>query len=181
MCGCSANFNGDERDIITQDEFNRDFDFTGNRPSIIEVGETWEDPAFDFTGNRPSIVDVGENSMFDFMSDVESSPSEFNYFGGKAKQRKELREQGLTRKQARKVVKGKLDPALLKDAKVDPVTGETIVIDPTTGETIVIDPATGMPLKTTYGQGDWLSRNWIWVVLGVGAVGVGFYIYKKRK
>ena len=63
MCGCSANFNGDERDIITQDELNREFDFTGNRPSIIDFGN---EENFDFTGNRPSIIEVGEDPTFDF-------------------------------------------------------------------------------------------------------------------
>jgi len=91
MCGCSANFNGDERDIITQDELGRGFDFTGNRPSVIEVGETWEDPTFDFTGNRPSIVEVGEDPSFEFMNDVESN-TEFDYFlGKKAKARRQER------------------------------------------------------------------------------------------
>jgi hypothetical protein len=67
MCGCSVNFNGDERDVITQDELGRGFDFTGNRPSVIEVGETWEDPSFDFTGNRPSVIEIGEGNHFEFL------------------------------------------------------------------------------------------------------------------
>lgn len=176
MCGCSANFNGDERDIITQDELNREFDFTGNRPSvidfgyednfdftgnrpsIIEVGETWQDPSFDFTGNRPSIIEVGETW---------EDPT-FDFFGKNRQAKKELRAQGLTRKQARQVVKGKIENPLLKTASAN-----------TAGGDVEIDPATGLP-KTTYGQGDWFSRNLIWLVLGVAVVGGGYYIYKKR-
>ena len=70
MCGCSANFNGDERDIITQDEFNRGFDFTGNRPSMIEAGE---DNSFDFVG------DLDGNTEFD------------SFLGKKAKARRQER------------------------------------------------------------------------------------------
>ena len=163
MCGCSNFVNNDEKVFETQDEFNREFDFTGNRPSIVEVGD---DSSFDFTGNRPSVIEIGENSMFDFMTDIESKP-EFDNFGGKGKQRRELREQGLSRKDARDVVSGK----------------KTLPSDQTkSGE---IDPITGLPIedtdKTIYGQGDWFSRNLVWIVLGVGVVGVGYYIYKKRK
>jgi hypothetical protein len=130
MCGCSANFNGDERDIITQDDLSRDFDFTGNRPSIIEVGETWEDPSFDFLGRN-------------------------------RKAKKDLRAQGLSRKEARDVVKGKAQAPQLR----------------TETTTQTEDDAN----KTMYGQGDWLNRNWIWLVVGVAVVGGGYYIYKKRK
>jgi hypothetical protein len=130
MCGCSANFNGDERDIITQDDLSRDFDFTGNRPSIIEVGETWEDPSFDFLGRN-------------------------------RKAKKDLRAQGLSRKEARDVVKGKAQAPQLR----------------TETTTQTEDDAN----KTMYGQGDWFSRNLIWIVLGVAVVGGGYYIYKKRK
>lgn len=166
MCGCSNFVNNDEKVFETQDEFNREFDFTGNRPSVIEVGENWEDPTFDFTGNRPSVIEIGEKSMFDFMTDTESKP-EFFEFGGKGKARRDLREQGLSRKDARDVVRGK----------------KTLPSDQTkSGE---IDPITGLPIedtdKTIYGQGDWFSRNLVWIVLGVGVVGVGYYIYKKRK
>jgi hypothetical protein len=88
MCGCSANFNGDERDIITQDELGRDFDFTGNRPSVIEVGE---DPTFDFTGNRPSVIEVGEGSSFDFTGDLDGNTDFDSFLGKKAKARREER------------------------------------------------------------------------------------------
>jgi hypothetical protein len=151
MCGCSANFNGDERDIITQDDLSRDFDFTGNRPSIIEVGETWEDPSFDFTGNRPSIIEVGETW---------EDPS-FDFLGRNRKAKKDLRAQGLSRKEARDVVKGKAQAPQLR----------------TETTTQTEDDAN----KTMYGQGDWFSRNLIWIVLGVAVVGGGYYIYKKRK
>ena len=70
MCGCSNFVNNDERDIITQDELSREFDFTGNRPSIIEVGE---DPSFDFTG------DLDGNTQFD------------DFIGKKAKARRQER------------------------------------------------------------------------------------------
>ena len=88
MCGCSNFVNNDEKEFITQAESNRGFDFTGNRPSIIEVGE---DPSFDFTGNRPSVIEVGEDPSFDFMSDIESK-NEFEYLiGKKAKARRQER------------------------------------------------------------------------------------------
>jgi hypothetical protein len=77
MCGCSANFDGQD-----------DFDFTGNRPSLIEVGE---DPSFDFTGNRPSVIEVGEDPSFDFMSDIESNNEFQNLIGKKAKARRQER------------------------------------------------------------------------------------------
>ena len=70
MCGCSNFVNNDERDIITQDVLSREFDFTGNRPSIIEVGE---DPSFDFTG------DLDGNTQFD------------DFIGKKAKARRQER------------------------------------------------------------------------------------------
>ena len=70
MCGCSNFVNNDERDIITQDELSREFDFTGNRPSIIEVGE---DPSFDF------IQDIERDSSFD------------EFLGKKAKARRQER------------------------------------------------------------------------------------------
>ena len=148
MCGCSNFVNNDDKEFITQAESNRQFDFTGNRPSIIEVGETWEDPSFDFTGNRPSVIEVGEDPSFDFL-------------GRNRKAKKELREQGLSRKEARDVVKGKAQAPQLR----------------TETTTQTEDDAN----KTMYGQGDWLNRNWIWLVVGVAVVGGGYYIYKKRK
>jgi hypothetical protein len=167
--------NNDEKEFITQAESNRGFDFTGNRPSIIEVGETWEDPSFDFTGNRPSVIEVGEDPSFDFTGNRPSiievgetwqDPS-FDFLGGNRKAKKDLRAQGLSRKDARDVVKGKMqNPALRNETAGNP--------------NVEIDPATGMP-KTMYGQGDWLNRNWIWLVVGVAVVGGGYYIYKKRK
>ena len=70
MCGCSANFNGDERDVITQDELGRGFDFTGNRPSIVEVGE---------------------DSSFDFMTDLDGNTQFDDFLGKKAKARRQER------------------------------------------------------------------------------------------
>jgi len=140
--------NNDDKEFITQAESNRQFDFTGNRPSIIEVGETWEDPSFDFTGNRPSVIEVGEDPSFDFL-------------GRNRKAKKDLRAQGLSRKEARDVVKGKAQAPQLR----------------TETTTQTEDDAN----KTMYGQGDWLNRNWIWLVVGVAVVGGGYYIYKKRK
>ena len=151
MCGCSNFVNNDEKEFITQAESNREFDFTGNRPSVIDFGN---EENFDFTGNRPSIIEVGEDPSFDFL-------------GRNRKAKKDLREQGLSRKDARDVVKGKMqNPALRNETAGNP--------------NVEIDPATGLP-KTTYGQGDWLNRNWIWLVVGVAVVGGGYYIYKKRK
>jgi hypothetical protein len=79
MCGCSANFvNDDEKEIITESQFRNDnFDFTGNRPSVIEVGE---DPSFDFMG------DLDGKTQFD------------DFLGKKAKARRQerrLTKQGL--------------------------------------------------------------------------------------
>ncbi len=88
MCGCSNFVNNDERDIITQDELSREFDFTGNRPSIVEVGE---DPSFDFTGNRPSVIEVGENPSFDFMGDLDGNTGFDDFLGKKAKARRQER------------------------------------------------------------------------------------------
>lgn len=76
MCGCS-NFVEDEG-----------LNFTGNRPSIVEVGE---DSSFDFTGNRPSVVEVGEDPSFDFIQDVERDSSFDEFLGKKAKARRQER------------------------------------------------------------------------------------------
>jgi hypothetical protein len=161
--------NNDEKEFITQAESNREFDFTGNRPSVIDFGN---EENFDFTGNRPSIIEVGEDPSFDFTGnrpsviEVGEDPS-FDFLGRNRKAKKDLREQGLSRKDARDVVKGKMqNPALRNETAGNP--------------NVEIDPATGLP-KTTYGQGDWLNRNWIWLVVGVAVVGGGYYIYKKRK
>ena len=169
MCGCSNFVNNDEKEFITQAESNREFDFTGNRPSVIDFGN---EDNFDFTGNRPSIIEVGEDPSFDFTGnrpsviEVGEDPS-FDFLGRNRKAKKDLREQGLSRKDARDVVKGKMqNPALRNETAGNP--------------NVEIDPATGLP-KTTYGQGDWLNRNWIWLVVGVAVVGGGYYIYKKRK
>ena len=62
MCGCTSNFVEDEG-----------LNFSGNRPSVIEVGETWEDPSFDFTN------ELDGNTEFD------------NFFGKKAKARRQER------------------------------------------------------------------------------------------
>lgn len=181
MCGCSNFVNNDEKEFITQDELNREFDFTGNRPSVIDFGneesfdftgnrpsiiEVGEDPSFDFTGNRPSVIEVGEDPSFDFMSDIESN-TEFDYFLGRNRRaKKDLRAQGLSRKDARGVVKGKIQAPQTRSQNVD-------------NSNIEIDPVTGLP-KTTYGQGDWFSRNLIFIIVGLAVVGGGYYIYKKR-
>jgi len=152
MCGCSNFVNNDERDIITQDELSREFDFTGNRPSVIEVGETWEDPAFDFTGNRPSVIEVGEtweDPAFDFMGDLDGNTGFDDFLGKKAK----------ARRQERKASKE------LKTATA-----------PTTETT----PTDGNENKSVYGGG-WFGRNWHWLLIGAVVVGGGYYIYKKRK
>jgi len=77
MCGCS-NFVEDEG-----------LNFTGNRPSIVEVGE---DSSFDdFTGNRPSIVEVGEDPSFDFVGDLDGKTQFDDFLGKKAKARRQER------------------------------------------------------------------------------------------
>ena len=144
MCGCSNFVNNDEKEFVTQDEFNRGFDFTGNRPSIVDVGE---DPSFDFTGNRPSVIEVGEDPSFDFMGDLDGQTGFDDFIGKKAKARRQERRQ-------------------LKNTTAPAPTASTPVDDTN---------------RTTYGQGDWLNRNWIWLVVGVAVVGGGYYIYKKRK
>ena len=163
MCGCSNFVNNDEKEFITQAESNRQFDFTGNRPSVIDFGN---EDNFDFTGNRPSIIEVGEDPSFDFTGnrpsviEVGEDPS-FDFLGRNRKAKKDLRAQGLSRKEARDVVKGKAQAPQLR----------------TETTTQTEDDAN----KTMYGQGDWFSRNLIWIVLGVAVVGGGYYIYKKRK
>lgn len=77
MCGCSSNFAGDEG-----------LNFTGNRPSIVEVGE---DSSFDFTGNRPSVIEVGEGSSFDFVGDLDGNTQFDDFLGKKAKARRQER------------------------------------------------------------------------------------------
>ena len=59
MCGCTSNFVEDEG-----------LNFSGNRPSVVEVGE---DPSFDFTG------DLDGNTQFD------------DFIGKKAKARRQER------------------------------------------------------------------------------------------
>lgn len=77
MCGCSSNFAGDEG-----------LNFTGNRPSIVEVGE---DSSFDFTGNRPSMIEVGEDPSFDFIGDLDGKTQFDDFLGKKAKARRQER------------------------------------------------------------------------------------------
>ena len=77
MCGCSSNFVEDEG-----------LNFTGNRPSIVEVGEG---SSFDFTGNRPSVVEVGEDSSFDFIGDLDGKTQFDDFLGKKAKARRQER------------------------------------------------------------------------------------------
>ncbi len=112
MCGCSANFNGDERDIITQDEFNKGFDFTGNRPSMIEAGD---DNSFDFTGNRPSMIEAGDDNSFDFVGDLDGQTEFDSFLGKKAK----------ARRQERRLAKSGdagTDTTKSTDAEVDPTS-----------------------------------------------------------
>ena len=163
MCGCSNFVNNDEKEFITQAESNRQFDFTGNRPSVIDFGN---EDNFDFTGNRPSIIEVGEDPSFDFTGnrpsviEVGEDPS-FDFLGRNRKAKKDLRAQGLSRKEARDVVKGKTQAPQTRSETTTQTQDETN--------------------KTIYGQGDWFSRNLIWIVVGVAVVGGGYYIYKKRK
>jgi LPXTG-motif cell wall-anchored protein len=77
MCGCTSNFVEDEG-----------LNFSGNRPSVIEVGE---DPSFDFTGNRPSIIEVGEDPSFDFTGDLDGNTQFDDFIGKKAKARRQER------------------------------------------------------------------------------------------
>jgi LPXTG-motif cell wall-anchored protein len=113
MCGCSANFNGDERDVITQDEFNRGFDFTGNRPSMIEAGD---DNSFDFTGNRPSMIEAGDDNSFDFVNDLDGNTEFDSFLGKKAKARRQ------ERKATRKGLKSGETTPTDTDAGTDPTT-----------------------------------------------------------
>ena len=78
MCGCSSNFAGDEG-----------LNFSGNRPSIVEVGE---DSSFEyFSGNRPSMVEVGEDPSFDFVGDLDGNTQFDDFLGKKAKARRQER------------------------------------------------------------------------------------------
>jgi hypothetical protein len=162
MCGCSNFVNNDEKEFITQDELNREFDFTGNRPSVIDFGN---EDNFDFTGNRPSIIEVGEDPSFDFTGnrpsvfEVGEDPS-FDFLGRNRRAKKDLRAQGLSRIEARDVVKGRTQAP---QTRTETTTQTQDDIN-----------------RTTYGQGDWFSRNLIWIVVGVAVIGGGFYIYKKR-
>ena len=142
MCGCS-NFVEDEG-----------LNFTGNRPSVIEVGETWEDPTIDFTGNRPSVVEVGEDSSFDFIKDIEKDSSFDEFLGKKAK----------ARRQERRALK-RGEGATTAEAGATTRAGE----------------ADTEADKNAYGTSSWFSNNWIYIVLGVAVIGGGYYFYKKRK
>ena len=78
MCGCSSNFVEDEG-----------LNFSGNRPSIVEVGE---DSSFEyFSGNRPSMVEVGEDPSFDFVGDLDGNTQFDDFLGKKAKARRQER------------------------------------------------------------------------------------------
>jgi LPXTG-motif cell wall-anchored protein len=59
MCGCSSNFAGDE--------------------------------GLNFSGNRPSIVEVGEGSSFDFVGDLDGNTQFDDFLGKKAKARRQER------------------------------------------------------------------------------------------
>jgi LPXTG-motif cell wall-anchored protein len=154
MCGCS-NFVEDEG-----------LNFTGNRPSVIEVGE---DPSFDFlqdiekdssfeyfTGNRPSVVEVGEDPSFDFLQDVEKDSSFDEFIGKKARARRQER---------RAVRRGDVPTTTQGEA----------------GATTRAGAGAEDMDKNSYGTSSWFSNNWIYIVLGVAVVGGGYYFYKKRK
>jgi len=139
MCGCS-NFVEDEG-----------LNFSGNRPSIVEVGE---DSSFeDFTGNRPSVVEVGEDPSFDFTGDLDGNTQFDDFIGKKAKARRQERR---TNKQ---VLKG---GTATPDAGTDTGAGTDTE-------------------KNTYGTSSWFSNNWIYLLIGGVVIGGGYYYYKKRK
>lgn len=142
MCGCS-NFVEDEG-----------LNFSGNRPSIVEVGE---DSSFEyFTGNRPSVVEVGEDPSFDFIQDIEKDSSFDEFLGKKAKARRQER---------RALRRGDVAPTGAEtDAETRAGAGAGTDMD-----------------KNSYGTSSWFSKNWIYIVLGVAVVGGGYYFYKKRK
>ena len=139
MCGCS-NFVEDEG-----------LNFSGNRPSIVEVGE---DSSFeDFTGNRPSMVEVGEDPSFDFVGDLDGKTEFDDFLGKKAKARRQERR------------------ALRK--------GDTTT--PEAGAETDAGAGTGNTQRNTYETSSWFSNNWIYLVIGVAVIGGGYYFYKKRK
>jgi LPXTG-motif cell wall-anchored protein len=139
MCGCS-NFVEDEG-----------LNFSGNRPSIVEVGE---DSSFDFTGNRPSMIEVGEDPSFDFVGDLDGNTQFDDFIGKKAK----------ARRQERRATRQGLK------------SGEVAIPDTGAGT----GTGTDMD-KNTYGSSSWISNNWIYLVIGVAVIGGGYYYFKKRK
>lgn len=143
MCGCSSNFVDDEN-----------MNFTGNRPSMIEVGE---DPSFDFTGNRPSMIEVGEDPSFDFTGDLDGNTQFDDFIGKKAKARRQER---------------RANKQMLKSGTATPDGGT----DTGAGTGAGTDTE-----KSSYGTSSWFSNNWIYLVIGVAVIGGGYYFYKKRK
>ena len=141
MCGCS-NFVEDEG-----------LNFTGNRPSIVEVGE---DSSFDFTGNRPSVVEVGEDPSFDFIQDIEKDSSFDEFLGKKAKARRQER-RALRRGDVPTTTEGEAGATTRAGAGAEDMD------------------------KNSYGTSSWFSNNCIYIVLGVAVIGGGYYFYKKRK
>jgi LPXTG-motif cell wall-anchored protein len=142
MCGCS-NF-----------VENEGLNFSGNRPSIVEVGE---DSSFEyFTGNRPSVVEVGEDPSFDFVGDLDGSTQFDDFIGKKARARRQER-------RARR--------------RGDVPTGEEAGAG-AGAETRAVEADAD---KNAYGSSSWISNNWIYLVIGVAVIGGGFYYFKKRK
>ena len=160
MCGCSANFDGD----------NEYDNFTSNRPKVMVFDDANLDPdGFNnFTSNRPKEFVLNPNNLDpDGFNNFTDKPMSYNLddngfsnFGGKGKARRQAR------RQAR------------KDAKFGTSTnpdGTTKSAEAGDG----YDP-TGTE-KNSYGTESWFSNNWIWLVGGIAVVGVGYMIYKKRQ
>jgi len=154
MCGCSANFDGDDnydgfvnrpKELLVDDA-----DFSGfvNRPKEI---------VFDnFTSNREKELVVSDDTtLFDFVGDLDGKTEFDSFLGKKAKARRQER---------RATKKGLKSGTATPDGSTDTDTGAG---DDTT--------------KNAYGTGSWFSNNWIYLVIGVAVIGGGYYFYKKRK
>jgi hypothetical protein len=154
MCGCSANFDGD----------NEYDNFTSNRPKVMVYNPNDLDPdGFNnFASNRPKVMVYddanldpdGFNNFTDKPMSYNLDDNGFSNFGGKGK----------ARRQARRDAKN--------GVSTDPTTKSA---DAGTG-----DGSTDTE-KNSYGTESWFSNNWIWLVGGIAVVGIGYMIYKKRK
>jgi hypothetical protein len=154
MCGCSANFDGD----------NEYDNFTSNRPKVMVYDDANLDPdGFNnFTSNRPKVMVYddanldpdGFNNFTDKPMSYNLDDNGFSNFGGKGKARRQAR----------------------RDRK----NGVTTNPDGTTKSADAGDGSTDTE-KNSYGTESWFSNNWIWLVGGLAVVGVGYMIYKKRK